>query len=306
MTDAELAAVLHSLGIDEESCGAVVLLPLVQVAWADGRVQDEERELILSIASARGLLTGDGERLLDGWLHYRPSPRYIERGRAALIELAKRGDGPVASGVGDIVSLCEQVARSAGGLFGRIGVVDATERRALAEIAGALSIEAGRSWREVLDQIGPTATPDEDPEEEVTDVAGLGARSADVPHDFVVRRRVSVLDDGEEEDTFDGPNPARGGARLVLLALDGREIQIVLREATFEIGRWPDNDLQIRWDGQVSRQHCRFLRRGDSWYVADCGSSNGTFVNGEQVLERRLFGGEAVTIGETRLRFEST
>ena len=40
-----------------------------------------------------------------------------------------------------------------------------------------------------------------------------------------------------------------------------------------------------------------------SVYVADKGSTNGTLVNGDLVKERRLFGGEILSIGHSRFRF---
>lgn len=69
------------------------------------------------------------------------------------------------------------------------------------------------------------------------------------------------------------------------------------------IGRGRDNDIQIKNDSKVSRFHCKLFRRGNSFFVEDNKSSNGTLVNGELITERRLFGGEEVIIGETFFRF---
>ena len=71
----------------------------------------------------------------------------------------------------------------------------------------------------------------------------------------------------------------------------------------FSIGRGRKNDLQISVDGEVSRNHAQITRNGDSFYVEDLGSTNGTLVNGRLVESARLFGGEEVQIGLTRLRF---
>jgi len=44
----------------------------------------------------------------------------------------------------------------------------------------------------------------------------------------------------------------------------------------------------IRIDARnVSRRHCRFLHLNGVWYIEDANSLNGTFVNGERLLERR-------------------
>lgn len=78
------------------------------------------------------------------------------------------------------------------------------------------------------------------------------------------------------------------------------------------IGRGRNNDIQIKNDSKVSREHCKLFRRGNNFYIEDGyrdaegtlhASSNGSLVNGELITERRLFGGEEVIIGETFFRF---
>ncbi len=50
------------------------------------------------------------------------------------------------------------------------------------------------------------------------------------------------------------------------------------------IGRWPSNDVVIadRW---VSRHHARIMRQGLRYVIEDLGSKNGTFVNGQRLIE---------------------
>jgi pSer/pThr/pTyr-binding forkhead associated (FHA) protein len=45
------------------------------------------------------------------------------------------------------------------------------------------------------------------------------------------------------------------------------------------VGRGSACDITVRV-GFVSRNHCRFVRRGEEVFVQDLGSINGTFVNG--------------------------
>ena len=49
MDDEQLIKTIHYMGIDRENYPIVALLPLVQVAWADGDVHDREKELILKV-----------------------------------------------------------------------------------------------------------------------------------------------------------------------------------------------------------------------------------------------------------------
>lgn len=148
MTDAELLTELHGLGIDAESHRVVCLLPLIQVAWADGTVQRAERTRIVAIAEGHGMLGGDGARILAGWLSAAPTESYLERGRRALRELVHHehplGRDITAETLDTLVSYCEEVARASGGLFGMVWSVDERERRALVEIARELRLSARR------------------------------------------------------------------------------------------------------------------------------------------------------------------
>ncbi|MCA9753121.1 MAG: FHA domain-containing protein, partial [Gemmatimonadetes bacterium] len=50
-------------------------------------------------------------------------------------------------------------------------------------------------------------------------------------------------------------------------------------------------------DTAVSREHAVVVRGDDGWLVRDLGSSNGTFVNGRKVEERRLRSGDLIRFG---------
>jgi hypothetical protein len=68
------------------------------------------------------------------------------------------------------------------------------------------------------------------------------------------------------------------------------------------IGRAPDNDLVLR-DPATSGHHARVERRGNQFFVVDLGSTNGTLVNGEVVMERELKNGDSITIGQNAVNF---
>lgn len=70
------------------------------------------------------------------------------------------------------------------------------------------------------------------------------------------------------------------------------------------IGRSADADVRIE-DRFASGIHARIYPRSGSYYVEDMGSTNGTFLNGEEVdhdVELRHL--DAVEIGDTEFRFE--
>jgi two-component system cell cycle response regulator len=82
-------------------------------------------------------------------------------------------------------------------------------------------------------------------------------------------------------------------------ALPGRSFALAARAPRVTtVGRGADSTILLNSDA-VSRCHARFERRGDVWWVVDAGSTNGTYVNDEQVREAALRRGDRVTIGDT-------
>jgi diguanylate cyclase (GGDEF)-like protein len=68
------------------------------------------------------------------------------------------------------------------------------------------------------------------------------------------------------------------------------------------IGR--TDDCQIRnTDGSVSRTHARIEPREDGYHVIDLGSTNGTYINNNPVLDGKLEDGDYLRIGNCIYRF---
>ncbi len=100
---------------------------------------------------------------------------------------------------------------------------------------------------------------------------------------------------------------ARELGRLVVVeseALEEGEV-FTIDSSALTIGRGSDNDVPLGSDEYASGRHARFEPRRDGVYVADIGSTNGTYVNGIRLDgDRRLLPGDVVRIGQTDLRFE--
>lgn len=88
--NADLTRRLHQLGIDYESVGALLLLPLVEVAWADGQLQPAEATHIAARAQDWEL-SEEAMLMVRGWLRYPPSTAYGQRARKALSKLLQDG-----------------------------------------------------------------------------------------------------------------------------------------------------------------------------------------------------------------------
>lgn len=280
MTDAELGEALKALGMDPASWRSLPLLPLVQVAWADGEVQEAERDLILALAEDRYHLEEEGRRMLRNWLHHKPSQAYVQRGQEALMQLCRRGtlvegvDGENA--LTDVIDFAKDVARAAGGYFG-FGAISTEEAEAIDAIAVALEIPHARPWTAPED---PTLIPS-DADTTESDGPPLEIVFHTAPTDEVKSRGTLVEYD----------------------ELRGEQTCPVTSEG-ITIGRARESTIQITFDGQVSRRHCRIFERDRRYYVEDLGSTRGTWVNGERVVERRLLGGETLHVGNSAFFFQ--
>jgi pSer/pThr/pTyr-binding forkhead associated (FHA) protein len=70
----------------------------------------------------------------------------------------------------------------------------------------------------------------------------------------------------------------------------------------FSIGRGEDNDMVIPEAG-ASRHHAGIESDGDTFFLTDYQSRNGTFVNQQLVIFRRLNHGDVITIGSRNIVF---
>ncbi|MPZ14489.1 MAG: DUF2662 domain-containing protein [Chloroflexi bacterium] len=85
---------------------------------------------------------------------------------------------------------------------------------------------------------------------------------------------------------------------LVVDGEDGQQLHV--RRQPVRIGRGPDNDLVIR-DIRVSRHHASVEPVVGGWIIRDLESTNGTYVDGQRVLETRVDAGAELSLGGYRL-----
>lgn len=89
--------------------------------------------------------------------------------------------------------------------------------------------------------------------------------------------------------------------RLVITE-NGEERVYNIASRVITLGRSSKNDVPIK-DRNASRRHCNILKIADSWFVVDCDSQNGTFVNGEKIKKRELEDGDKISISSTEILF---
>lgn len=76
-----------------------------------------------------------------------------------------------------------------------------------------------------------------------------------------------------------------------------------LKQDVTMIGRSDDVDLVVS-DTSISRRHAMVVKRDDHFYLSDLGSTNGSFINKEQVIDPiRLAEGDKVALGSVVFKF---
>jgi uncharacterized tellurite resistance protein B-like protein len=127
------------LGFTPDSARVLDVLPLVHVAWADGKIQEAERNAVLAVLETRKISpASDAWLLIEALLETRPSETYLAQS-LQLLKLLGHSSG---ADPRTIVELCTVVAEASGALFGIGAKVTQAERELIARIAAALGSDA--------------------------------------------------------------------------------------------------------------------------------------------------------------------
>lgn len=135
MEDDEVLDKLVELGIRADTIAALSLVPLIKVAWADGTIQDGERESILQGAAGKGIDKESASfQLLEKWLEQEP-PTSLFDAWAAYVQTLRAELKPEQASIlkSQVMRFARVIAESAGGFLG-LGKVSGEEKQALAWI----------------------------------------------------------------------------------------------------------------------------------------------------------------------------
>ena len=134
----ELLDALVNLAVEPETLVAFTLVPLVEVAWADGEIQPKERDAIIKAAVDRGV--GEDSptaHLLRNWLETRPDPQLLETWRDYIEELKGSLSGETwAEMKKTVMGRARAIAEAAGGFLG-MASISAAEKKMLQELEWA-------------------------------------------------------------------------------------------------------------------------------------------------------------------------
>ena len=139
LNDPAPLAELAALGFTPETVSVLPLVPIVEMAWAEGGITEAERKLLVTLARSRGIAEGSPADLqLSDWLARQPSPAVFERA-TRLIRAMLDSHSPAVGTLSadDLIKYSENIAAASGGILG-IGKVSPEERATLARIVAAL------------------------------------------------------------------------------------------------------------------------------------------------------------------------
>jgi hypothetical protein len=146
ITNQEVLRRLLELDISPELLASLAVVPLVEVAWADGSVHERERKAILDGAAGVGMGRGSVDyELLEEWLTQPPPASLLEAWVhyiAGLCEVLSEEDRK--SLQLSLLSRARLVAEAAGGFLGLVSKVSAQEEVVLDRMAKAFAAGPAR------------------------------------------------------------------------------------------------------------------------------------------------------------------
>jgi hypothetical protein len=131
---------LAALGIRAETLAALTMIPIVEVAWADGLMDVKERDAILVGAESVGIEPGSPSHgLLRIWTEDRPAPDLLAAWREFISALGLELEPGERSRLAEkLVGRARAVAEAAGGILG-VDPVSPEEARVLAGLERAFA-----------------------------------------------------------------------------------------------------------------------------------------------------------------------
>lgn len=132
---------LVELELGADSWTAISLIPLVEVAWADGVLDAGERKAIL--AAAKELLVTPGKpsyELLESWLSEKPNAELLATWGEYVVGLSHHlGPEGKRSLQREIMGGAKKVAKAAGGFFGFGRKISAQEQAVIDQLEQAFA-----------------------------------------------------------------------------------------------------------------------------------------------------------------------
>ena len=129
---------LIQLGIHAETVVALSIVPLAEVAWADGAIDAKEEQAILDRAAKSGVTPGSSSYdLLKSWLERRPEPRLLTAWIQMIQGISESLTPEQAEALrAGLVERARAVAGASGGVLG-MGKISSAEAEMIRQLESA-------------------------------------------------------------------------------------------------------------------------------------------------------------------------
>jgi hypothetical protein len=132
---------LAYLNIRPETLASFSIIPLIEIAWADGKIDDAERIALLSAMEKKGISKqGDANfDVIKQWMVRKPSDELLEAWIHYIQGLCERLSEEEKKTLKDeIIGNAEAIAESSGGILG-IGTISEAEKNMLLKLENAFN-----------------------------------------------------------------------------------------------------------------------------------------------------------------------
>lgn len=127
-------------GFNDDSIRALYLIPVITTAWADGKVQVEEKEEILRLLENRSIQkTSEAYRLVESWLTKKPVDEFFNHATSLVQPLFTELQENRGGSSDWVVEACRRVAMATGS---KKNPISPGEEKVLLAISGRLRSRA--------------------------------------------------------------------------------------------------------------------------------------------------------------------
>lgn len=136
--DDSLLEKLVAMDIRPETLATLVGIPLIEIAWADGKMDAKERKKLFEHAESLGLRRkGLDPKIMSAWLKTKPDPALLEAWTQYMQTLCKELSKDERKSLRDeLMADAQAIAKVAGGILG-FGSISAEEKAMLEKLESA-------------------------------------------------------------------------------------------------------------------------------------------------------------------------
>lgn len=138
ITNKDVLQKLVELNIPPDLVASLALVPLVEVAWADGEMDEKEKAAMLKAEGSLFAKNSPDMAVLKCWMEHKPGPQLLEAWKHYIKGLCEQMTAAEKAALRtEVIGHARHVAEAAGGFLGLGNKVSKAEQDMLAELEAA-------------------------------------------------------------------------------------------------------------------------------------------------------------------------